>query len=123
MSINLVGRRADIARQIADDPWTITVRRRGRTPDDDDIVISFTGRITPAGGRGIPTLGVNSALKGERPGGTGVWLLTAPWDTGIMQSRDIVDATQTATSLAHTYRAVLASRFDHKWEVLLDELQ
>ena len=120
--MNYLARRADTAFIIAEDPWTIVVHRKGRTPDDPATSWSFTGRIQPAGGYGSRASEKRSAaLAGELGVGEALWSILAPWDTTSLKTQDEVRATQDGSGIERIFDTLYCSRYAYKIEVILHE--
>ena len=120
--INWDVRRADTEKVVSEDPWTIVVYRKGRTPDDPVTTWTFTGRIQPVGGFGSrATEKRPAALTGELGVGEALWGIIAPWDTPALKTGDEVRATQDATSIARVFDTLYCSRYGSKIEAVLHE--
>ena len=120
--VNFVARRKDTDYVIAEDPWTITVYRKGRTPDQTATTWSFTGRIQPVGGFGSrATEKKPAALTGELGVGEALWGIMAPWDTPVLTRGDEVRATQNATAIDRVFDTLYCSRYAYKLEVVMHE--
>ena len=120
--MNYIARRNDTAFIINEDPWTITVHRPGRTPDDDSTTWTFTGRIQPVGGFGSrATEKRPAALHGELGVGEALWGIMASWDTPALRTGDEVRATQDGTGIARVFDTLYCSRYAYKIEVILHE--
>jgi len=122
MPQNLVVMRRDTKRVIDEDPWTVAVYRKGRTPDDAETTWSFTGRITPAVSRGV--LALNPvALQGEGGESRYGWVLLTEWDVAKIKSGDEIRATQQSTSFERVFTAFHGMQYAYKQEVIIDERQ
>jgi len=121
-TINWAARRADTAQIISEDPWAVTVYRKGRTPDQTETTWSFTGRIQPVGGFGSrATEKRPAALAGELGIGEAMWGILAPWDTPELKTGDEVRATQAATAIERVFDTLYCSRYAYKIEVVCHE--
>lgn len=116
---DLVARRRDVQRQIDDDPWTVTVYRRGLTPDNAETTWTFTGRVTPFGIRGTTIERAAAVLGGEAPVGRYAFVLLAPYNQPAMQARDEVVAVQ--GDITRNLHVVFATQYSYKHEAILDE--
>lgn len=122
MAQNLVVMRRDTKRVIDDDPWTVNVYRRGRTPDDAETNWSFTGRITPAVSRGVLALNP-TGMGGERGESRYGWVLLTEWDVTKLRRGDEVRAVQDSTSFERNFVVFNAHQYAYKQEVIIDERQ
>lgn len=124
MPINWTARRRAVEQIIARAPWEITVRRKGRTPDDEPTEFSFTGTIVPGGLPRSPEMqALISQMGGEHLVGRGDWVLLAPYDTEPMQQDDEVEAVSPDQGYTKYFHVAYAGRFESKWEVVLNERQ
>ena len=123
MTLNWVSRRLDTDYIIADDPWTVTVYRRGASPDDDETSFTFTGRIQPVGARGTQRAQTSAQLAGEAPLGAYSWLLLSTYDTTKLLSGDEVRAIQKGTTVERVFVATFSAMYNYKQETVLDERQ
>lgn len=122
MSQNLTVMRRDIKRIIDDDPWTVTVYRRGRTPDDAETAWSFTGRITPAVSRGVLALNP-TAMGGEHGESRYGWVLLTEYDVDKLRQGDEVRAVQASSSFERAFVVFYAAQYAYKQEIIIDERQ
>jgi len=120
--INWVARRADTARIVSEDEWTIVVYRKGRTPDQAETTYTFTGRIQPVGGFGSrATEKKPTALPGELGVGEALWGILAVFSTPALRTGDEVRATQVATGMERTFDTLYCSKYAYKIEVVMHE--
>lgn len=120
--MNYLARRNDTAFIIAEDPWTIVVYRKGRTPDQTETTWTFTGRIQPVGGFGSrATEKKPTALPGELGVGEALWGILAPWDTPALRTGDEVRATQDGSGIGRVFDTLYCSRYAYKIEVIMHE--
>lgn len=118
MPIDLTLRQSLIATMIAQNPWTVTVYRRGRTSDDAATSFTFTGRICPADGR-APRQGLWE--RGEEMTSLYTSVLVAPSSTPEIKIGDEITAIETASGITRQFVARFPRHVGAKWEVLLDE--
>lgn len=121
--INHAFRRTRLQQVIDRDPWTVTIHKEGRTPDDADSSFSFTGRITPAGTRGAPLTMVPRTMPGEMQVIRYGSVLIAPYDTQAMAQGDLVVATHDESGIVRRFTIAFARRMAWKVEAILDERQ
>ena len=119
---NLTVMRRDTKRIIDEDPWTVTVYREGRTPDDPETSWTFTGRLTPAVSRGVLPLNPVS-MPGEEGSSRYGWVLLTEWDVAKIREGDEVRATQTSTGFQRNFTASHGMQYAYKQEVIVDERQ
>jgi len=119
---NLIVMRRDTVRVINEDPWTVTIYRKGRTPDDAETTWTFTGRITPAVSRGVLPLNPEY-MPGEHGASRYGWVLLTEWDEALIKRGDEVRATQDSTSFERAFVAFHGMQYAYKQEVIVDERQ
>lgn len=124
MPINVVARRQHMQRVINRDPWTVTVYRTGRTPDQAETTWEFEGTIRSSGARGAPMEALPyTHLQGEGPIARYGWVLLAPYDTPVLAERDKITAVQSSSSITRYFDVVYCGQYAEKLEVILDERQ
>ena len=119
---NLVVMRRDTVRVINEDPWTVIVYRKGRTPDDAETTWTFTGRLTPAISRGVLPLS-SAALQGEGGASRYGWVLLTEWDVAKILRGDEVRAVQDSTDYERHFIAFHGMQYAYKQEAIVDERQ
>jgi len=119
---NLIVMRRDTKRVIDEDPWTVVVYRKGRTPDDAETTWTFTGRLTPAISRGVLPLNP-LGMPGEHGETRYGWVLLTEWDVARIKSGDEVRATQVSTSFERNFVTFHGMQYAYKQEVIVDERQ
>jgi len=122
--VNHAQRKVMIDTIVAADPYTCTLRRKGDTPDDDELKIEgIVGRVIPAGARGVPLSLIAAQQGGEvAPGRFGWILLTTYIDTKMLHG-DEIEAVHDATGTVSYYMVAVNLFQNYKQEVLLDDLQ
>jgi len=117
---DLIARRRDVTQYIAEDPWTITVYRKGLSGEAEST-FSFTGRIAP----GLFRVSVSERVPAILVGETGVtrqgWCIVAPYSTPVLKTRDEVKAVQ--GDITRLFRCINCTRYPYKIEVILEDLQ
>jgi hypothetical protein len=122
MAQNVTVMRRDTLRIINEDPWSVTVYRHGRTPDDEETSWSFTGRLTPAVSRGV--LALNPVQMGGETGESRYgWVLLTEWDVPKIRGEDEIRATQVSSGYERSFTAFNGMQFAYKQEVIVDERQ
>jgi len=112
---DLAARRRDTQRIIGDDPTTVTIYRRGATPDDAETTFEFTGRLQPR--RAMFAQGAMGVDRVEGPAGLFGWVLLAPHDTPVLLARD------DAVIGSQHYRVAYCAKYSYKLEAFLEEAQ
>ena len=120
--INNVVNRRDTVRIINEDPWTITVHRKGRKADDAETTWTFTGRIFPAGGT-LNATGTSAGLPGEHGISYTLDILLAEWDETMPKEGDMVEAVHPLMTITKYYVAAHGKAYPYKQEVFLDAKQ
>ena len=124
MPINWEAKRRDVQRIINRAPWEITVRRKGRTPDDEETSFTFTGAIAPGSMSLSPEMvELVSRMSGEHPVGRGDWVMLAPYDTDEIRQGDEVEAESPDSGYKQYFRVAYAARYESKWECVIHERQ
>lgn len=123
MKVNLVVQRRDTKRIIDEDPWTITVHRKGRKADDAETTWSFTARLFPAGGDRIAATGTSAGLSGEHGLSYTLDVLLAEWNATMPKEGDMVECVHQGMSLRKNYVAAHGKPYPYKQEVFLDAKQ
>lgn len=121
--MNLIARRRDTLNIINEDPWSVTVYRRRATGDADEVTFTLSGRVSPAGARGAPSMTSTRAFPGTLPVGRFGWLLLTEYDVDRIIARDEIIAVQDSTSITRKFLAVYSARYSYKYEVIMDERQ
>lgn len=124
LKVSHAARRTNIEGWIAASPWTITVYRKGRTPDDADTTFSVEGRISPVGVRGTPlslTGGRNTV--GETDTQRYASVLVTAWDATQIKANDFVHAVHDETGVDVDYVVAFVRHTPHKYEIIMDEVQ
>lgn len=117
---DLEARKRDIARYIAEDPWTVTVYRKGQA-GEAETSFEFTGRIAPAIFRATAQERVPFAQPGEVGVSKMSWCVVAPYDTTPLSARDELKAVQ--GSITRNFRVLHSSQYAYKIEAILEDLQ
>jgi len=115
-------RALDVQRIIDEDPWTITVYRRGETFDDPERAFSFVGTIHPQGSRGVPLI-LFAAAAGEAPVARYAWVVLAPQGTQPMKNQDELRALQQAGTEQRVFTVSYSARYVYKQEAIAEERQ
>ncbi len=124
LSVSHETRRANIEEWIAASPWTATVYRKGRTPDDPDTTFDVVGRISPVGVRGTSQIISGSAMtKGETEASRYSSVLVTAWDETEIKSGDLIRAVHDESGVTNDYIAVFVRHTPHKYEIIMDERQ
>lgn len=117
---DLVARRRDIAQYIAEDPWGVTVHRKGLA-GEAETTFTFTGRIAPAVFRATATERVPYTQPGEEGVSRMSWCVVASYDTAPLSARDELEAVQ--DSITRQFRVLHAVQYSYKIEAILEDLQ
>lgn len=124
LSVSHTARRTNTEGWIAASPWTVTVYRRGRTPDDADTNFQVTGRVSPVGLRGVSfALGSGGNTTGEADTARYTSVLMTAWDETEIKKGDLLHAVHDETGVDVDYIAAFVRKLPHKYEVFLDEVQ
>lgn len=117
-------RRTNTEAWIAASPWTVTVYRKGRTPDDPATSFDVIGRISPVGMRGTPlSLPGGANTTGEAETARYASVLVTAWDETEIKKGDLVHAVHDETGVDVDYIASFVRKTPHKYEIILDEVQ
>jgi hypothetical protein len=117
---DLLALRRDIAKLIAENPWTCVVRHRPLNLDDPATTFTFTGVVN----RAMVATGRSLRLSqgAEQPVGTELWQIVAPYDTPSIVQGDEIVATD-AYGTTHRFDVVKRSSLPYKISLSLQEGQ
>jgi len=120
--INWEAMRRDMKNFINEDPWTITVYRRGKRTSDAETTWTFTARVVPVNATGYMDV-ISSRLEAEGQITRALFGIVAEWDTAQPKQGDEVWCEHTETGQELIGDVHFSRVYPYKQEIVCEQRQ